>query len=201
MKVEEKLKNLSVQQTIIATLALAAGYYFMVFDDGSNIEKVIKKQQRTLAEKTENLNNTRAAMANAKQFEEEVRRTNARFREMLEFIPVDFSIADFMQLLSTEAESSGNKVIKIQPRPSENASTLYEELLVELEIEGTFSQILQFLSKMTRVRKIINLGGIQLSTVEADPISPILRFETTMVGYRYAISSNNQGSEDEGGIQ
>ncbi len=196
MKLEDRIKNLTTQQTIIATFVIAAAYFFLVFDGGGRIDNEIKKSKKDFKTKEQTLINTEMAMQNAAKFQEEVRRTNARFKEMLEFIPVDFSIADFMQLLSTEAESSGNKVVQIQPRLTDQQPALYEELLVELTIEGTYSQILTFLSRLTKINRIINMGGIRLSTIEADPISPVLRFQTVVYGYRYNIES--QASSDGG---
>ncbi len=196
MKLEDRIKNLTTQQTIIATFVIAAAYFFLVFDGGGRIDDQIKKSKKDFKTKEQTLINTEMAMQNAAKFQEEVRRTNARFKEMLEFIPVDFSIADFMQLLSTEAESSGNKVVQIQPRLTDQEPALYEELLVELTIEGTYSQILTFLSRLTKINRIINMGGIRLSTIEADPISPVLRFQTVVYGYRYNIES--QASSDGG---
>ncbi len=196
MKLEDRIKNLTTQQTIIATFVIAAAYFFLVFGGGGRIDDQIKKSKKDFKTKEQTLINTEMAMQNAAKFQEEVRRTNARFKEMLEFIPVDFSIADFMQLLSTEAESSGNKVVQIQPRLTDQEPALYEELLVELTIEGTYSQILTFLSRLTKINRIINMGGIRLSTIEADPISPVLRFQTVVYGYRYNIES--QASSDGG---
>jgi Tfp pilus assembly protein PilO len=95
-------------------------------------------------------------------------------------------MSDLTKKITTEAKASGAQVISIKPQPERNRHEFYEELLIDLELRGTFAEVTMFLSFISKIPRIIKVQTVKMSknAVNSDGSVEIL-FSGRLAAYRY----------------
>jgi Tfp pilus assembly protein PilO len=61
----------------------------------------------------------------------------------------------------------------------------YEELKMDVEFEGTFTNLMNFLSFISKVQRIITIRNVEIVTKEVVDGNSFLGVKGTFVSYRY----------------
>ncbi len=187
-KVLQEINNLTRGVAAGIGVIVAVLYFFMFYNDGSAIEGRIQATQAELQTKKNRLNQIKSQIANREKYQEEISQMGAQYRKALNFMPNEFSIAELMRTISNEAKASGTNIIKLEPNKEGvklNNSDGYEELTVNIELEGTFVELAMFLANISRVRRIVNVTKMAYKVKQGTALPPILGFTSTVAGYRY----------------
>ena len=175
---------------IIGLIALAA-YHFGMRNDGSFITANLETEKQQLDEVNRQLQVTRKAMENAERFESEIVAAKREFERVTDFMPPKLSVADLTTMISERSGKSGVRLLSTSPKSSQSESNspkspFYDSIRVTFKIEGTFAQILAFLSQTSRDPRMVMFDDTELATSAGASLdAPILTFGGDMVGYRY----------------
>ena len=164
-------------------VALAVAYYFMMFDPGTAIEANIKAANDRLTVAKAQLAATERAMENANRFEKEMQATTKQFEKIVEFMPPTIGAAELTAIINKQAQASGVRP-RISPRGEDAPQAFYQVSKVNLELDGTFAQIVTFLSNISRVPRLLTFDKVSIkqpSGTRSDPLT----FTGTMLAYRY----------------
>ena len=142
-----KLAALEWGKVIGIGVALAAAYYFLMFDNGATIEAGIKSaQERTeIAKKT--LAETEKAIADAERFGKEVQSTQDQFEKIVRFMPQSLDAGEMTKMINEISQEVGVRP-RIEPQKDDPPQSFTQAVKVSLQLEGDYAQILTFLSKI-----------------------------------------------------
>jgi Tfp pilus assembly protein PilO len=182
----EKINGISFGRMLFGGLIIGVLYYYAIFDDSSAMDPMIVAAREELAKESGRLASVESIISNKARFESEVKQISETFDKALEFLPKDLNMSDLTKKITTEAKASGAQVISIKPQPERNRHEFYEELLIDLELRGTFAEVTMFLSFISKIPRIIKVQTVKMSknAVNSDGSVEIL-FSGRLAAYRY----------------
>jgi Tfp pilus assembly protein PilO len=196
--VEEQLRNLTFGKAVAISLVLAAVYYFSVYDDGSGLQNQIKAAREELNKNTTEIAKIKTAMADAERYQQTMAQLGAEMEKITKAVPAQLSSFDLMKIVSNEAKTLGVQINSLRAkeafRATENKDAIFEPVGVDIELTGTYNQVMEFMSSLTRLDKIVSIKSFNLSSRidsgrKGDP-SPTMNFKAELSGYRYLESKD-----------
>ena len=173
-------------------LILTFVYYLAFFDDGSKLTAQITSQNQQISEIEKKIVEKKKEIQAFETFKQAKTELGARFDQLIKYIPEDFNSNEETRILVREARASGANIVEIKKNSSAGQTfKFYEEILVDVKLEGNYSQIILFLSNLTKQDKVIAIQKMEMKSkrdgVSAD--STII-FSAVFVGYKQTQSSN-----------
>ncbi len=201
---EQQLQNLTMGKAIVAGVVLTVLYFFIMYNDGSAIQQKIAGSNTEIQTKEAELEKIKKAVSDAERYQNTKRALGAELDSVLKAIPAQLTSQDLMKIVSTEAKAMG---INLNINPSQysgqaspdDKSVFFEPVVVSLSLEGTYNQLMSFLSAITKVDKIITLSSLNLVNAAANrapedngPVN--LKLTAEMRAYRYLPQSIPKGA-------
>ena len=118
------------------------------------------------------------------KFEEENQKVSDQLKAAIEFLPNKLNEQEVLIKISNEARSAGVNPTSIQPKKAQQKG-FYEELQMDVELEGSYSQLVLFLSYISKIQRIVNIKGLDLKFKNFVDDVPMLKLKGTLVAYRY----------------
>lgn len=56
---------------------------------------------------------------------------------------------------------------------------------MDVEMEGSYQQLVQFLAYISKIQRIVNIRGLELRMKKFEDETPLLSMKGTLVAYRY----------------
>ena len=163
MRILSDIANFQLTQIIVFGSLFLGAYYFSWYNDGSTLKKSIDDIQTNTQQVELQVNKKQGELENIKSFEKEVLAQEEDVKYFLNFIPSSLTFTDISTLLLREAKSSGVNVgLKKDEKVDKEEDSEYQTLSVQLAINGSFSQILLFLSKLTQQRRMLIVENIDM---------------------------------------
>jgi Tfp pilus assembly protein PilO len=182
-----KLAALEWPKILGIGVLMAGLYWALLYNDGSSVTEAINQANTRLQTANRQLAETEKALADANRFETEVQNLARQFEKIVDFMPATVTAADLTTIVNKQVQLAGVRAASIKPKSEIVRVGFYETSRVELELEGSFAQIVTFLSYMSRVPRLLTFENTVVTQAQAnkDNASSILTFKTTLVGYRY----------------
>lgn len=208
---EEKLQQLSISKAIMIGIALAGVYFFAIYDSGSRLETQISTKQAETTKAQQELTAIKKAIADAERFQKTKETLGQELDLVLKAIPVELTPLEFMRIVSNEAKVVGASILSLtQGRENRTAAPVgkdqekpfFEPVSVNIGLEGTYNQLMMFLSNLTKVDKIVTVSNLklQLKTDTADSTAPsLLKLEGELKAYRYLPQEDGDKNKDKKG--
>ncbi len=184
----QKLAELEWGKVVGIGVALAAAYYFLMFDNGAQIEASIQAAQEriTLAKKT--LAETEKAIADADRFGKEVQSTQDQFEKIVRYMPMSLDGSEMTKMINDISREVG-VVPRIEPQKDDAPQGFTQAVKINLQLEGNYAQIVTFLSKISQVQRLLVFDKIELKpgTQQSSSLNSgaALSLSGTLIGYRY----------------
>lgn len=181
-KFVKQLAALPTQNVLAIGLALGAGYYFTIFNDGS----IETKQLQTLSAQIKTAESQKIeadkAMKEVEQIRANVGSLSDQFKVISQQIPSEIPSFEIPTSIDTMAQKAG--VLLKSTRP-ENPTTqeILEIIPTSVSLEGTFNQIIAFFSELGNVSRIMRLGNFSIRKIPNGDGK--LSFEGAVLSYRF----------------
>ncbi len=169
---------------VIIGSAFGSFYYFSVFDAGGDLETQIQAVTEELSKATSDLADTNRVIADKTQFQAEFQEVSEKFRAAIEYLPETFNVQELLKQISDEARASGVNLVSVKPKTPEQKE-FYEELSMEIELDGPFSLLTTFLAYMSKQSRIVNVKNINIEFKQMVDSVPRLTMRGTLQSYRY----------------
>lgn len=198
---EQQLQQLTFGKAVIGGVVLAVLYFFIMYNNGATLEAGITSANAEIQTKEAELEKIKTAVADAERYQNTKRALGAELDSVLKAIPAQLTSEDLRKIISREAQQIGANSINISAGGAQQTTDpnqkppFFEPVTVNLEIEGTYNQLMSFLSAVTKVDKIITLSSLNLVRKEASsddlgstgPV--VLKMAAELRAYRYLPSS------------
>jgi Tfp pilus assembly protein PilO len=179
-------------QVGLAALGIAVAYFLFVRDDGSRLVVDIKQSQDNLAIAERRLKRIQEQQAQAEAFRKQIDALEQKALALKEILPVEFSSTDLVRVVTEQAAASGVQLTSASPVASAGVGMSmgnepYETFRITFTLNGSFSNIMQFLANMSRAKQMISFerADLKVESSPASPDRPGVVFTAILVGYRF----------------
>ena len=162
-------------------VALAAGYYFMVYQGAQDELRQLRSQELELQRK---LSEVRSVVANLAAFEEEITVLEGKLSQALRQLPNEKQLEVLLTDISNLGKTSGVE-IKSFRRENEIVHDFYAEVPIAIELIGGYHDIARFFDLMSKLPRIVNMGSLQISYFGKAGGEAVLKVQGTATTFRF----------------
>lgn len=101
--------------------------------------------------------------ANLDKFREEVKVLKGTKELAVRQLPAGRDLPGLLTSLETLAKDAGLDVLRVTPQADDELRDFYAEIPIEVELTGSFHQLVGFFDELSRMSRIVSVRGIQLS--------------------------------------
>jgi len=145
-----------------------AGYEFYDFyaTDVPVMEKARVQKEQELAKQEVQLKKLQDFAQNIESIKQELRELNLQLETALEHMPRSFNLSGLLRKLTMLAQNSGLDLSTFRPGKDEvkTEGAFYVATTINFELQGSFTEILTFLDQVARLKRIISIDHLDLST-------------------------------------
>ncbi len=182
------LKTMSPAQASIIGLVIAGLLYFFVFGGDGSLVKSIKPLKNQKIQLTKDIQDKEKIIQQAVAYQQSIKKLGNTINKVVKHIPKDMSSTKMMRSLTDSAKVSGVNIIDVSDRGGsrnrKSESALYTKIPVSIKLEGNFTQIMMFLSNLTKLDNIITVEELSIDSGKRLG-EGIVAFSAIFVGYKY----------------
>jgi Tfp pilus assembly protein PilO len=142
---------------IIGGAGIFAYHYFF----GSNLREQLKSKEAQLAREHQEIAKGRAAEKRIVEFRAELTELETRFETLKTVLPEQRDVADMLRRIQMLATQSSLVVKAFRPQ-AVASKQLHQEWPMTIELDGTYHSLARFFDQVSKVPRIINIGGISI---------------------------------------
>lgn len=161
-------------------LILAAYYFYLYSPQADQVAQLSESVEAARNEK--GIKEKRAS--NLPKFQKELRELDVRLKEAIAQLPSKKEIANLLTSVATTAQESGLDILLFRPR-AENYKDFYAEIPVDINIRGTYHNVITFFDGVGRLKRLVNIANIGSKNPKMSGDQVILDFTTTATTYRF----------------
>ena len=186
------LFNLNLIGIIFISGALAAGYWFFLYDKGADVLQATETLKNEIIQTDKKIKKKEGEIQNAVSFDNSVKQLGHELQLFYEYFPYQLTNRELFQDLTRLSRASGLEIMSMKSSPKQKQEGLYETLSVQLVVEGEFAQFLVFLSKLTDLNKVVTVQNVDIKPVAAagrnqskDAQIQKIQAQFNILGFRY----------------
>ena len=119
------------------------------------------------------------------QFEEKFNNLKAQMELAKKILPDEENVAALLKELGNRARQSGLELQKFSPQSERETKGFYEELLFDINLEGSYHEIATFVNSVGKMDRIVNISKINLTSPKQVNQKIILKADFTVKTYRF----------------
>jgi len=169
------IKNPSTQKlalSIALFIALLAVYFvshLLPFGFPNRQEK-LNALKATYEKKSTDLARARATVADLPRFEAEYGQLHEQWLLAAELLPADRDLPALLRKISLSGQQTGVVFVSFRPQPT-RTETYYNQLPVQISVQGGYHQVASFLAELANLRRIVTVSEVKLKTnTSNDPL-------------------------------
>ncbi len=162
-------------------LACAVGYYYSFYVDLHAEVTSLQAQSEDLQRK---LTKVRVVSNNLAEFEQEVAGLERQLVLALKQLPNRKQFEDLLRDITTAGKKVGVQIKSIE-RSAEVAHGFYADVPFKLELEGSFHSVAMFFEKVAKLRRIVNIGALDISVSSEDESGTTLQVRGQATTFRF----------------
>jgi type IV pilus assembly protein PilO len=162
-------------------VAISVFYFFGVYQEKSTELSGLRAQELELQRK---LSEVRSVAANIGAFESEIDDLQSQLKIALRQLPNKQEL----EVLLTDISNLGKKAgieMKSFKRNNESNNGFYAEVPVALELEGEYHDIAKFFELISKLPRIVNMGGITIGVARESQDGTVLKVSGTATTFRF----------------
>ena len=182
MALQDQLDQLGNKKCLFISAVIAILYYFFFFDDGQNINSQIKNNHNNLAQKQKELDKIKSSLANKEIFEMENKKLFENMKDFERYFTPNITNSIILSKISSYIKQSDLIVNSLKPDQPYEEFPNYPEKVVSLDISGQYHNLMDFLSKLTQMERVVNFKNMSLKVTNKGDI-PIVNLKMNLVVY------------------
>ncbi len=194
----EMLSRLTLGRALLVGVVVAAFYYFLVFDSGANLIQAQAQSAARITELSAQIDRDQQKLDAAAVYKKTAAEVGSTINKLLSLIPEQFGMADLMRIVSEEAKVAGSSLATIEPKTTSVSAIAkeFEEVVVSVDLSGSFIQHMVFLSNLTKINQILIVRKLTLNSereAKGDE-PPLINLKAEIVAFRYSGGAKPQGT-------
>jgi len=189
LKFADIFARISVGRAVLIGLLLSAFYYFLVFDSGISQQESINQGRARVQTLQAQLVDYQQKLDSAAVYKKTAAEVGNTINKLLSLIPEKFGMSDLMKIVSNEAKVAGSSLMKIEPKSTSISPVApeFEELILTIELQGSFLQHMVFLSNLTKINQILIIRQFELTHLRdgKGDESPMVTMNAEIAAFRY----------------
>jgi type IV pilus assembly protein PilO len=165
---------------VIAAL-LCGGFYYFWYSDALEQQK---KQETRLADLQKQIRALEATANKLPEFQREVQALEARLETLKRILPPEKEMPDLMRRVQYLAAQSSLNIKKFNPAAVAQKD-FYQEVPVNLDVEGTYHNLGAFLDRVSRMSRLVNMGNVKIKAQNKPTISSTISASAVATTYVY----------------
>lgn len=169
---------------LLIGVAFAGFNYMGSLSTNEKLQNDISQLNTELQGKRDGLTRAQNASAEIPSMKNEIERLSQSLSRSREFMPSENSARDVLAAISKEAKIVGVRVP--QSRPAEVIpKNYYDELPIEVELEGSYSQLALLMYQLSKQKLIVHPLDMQIATKQVADGVATLKMSGKIVGFQY----------------
>lgn len=182
---------MSTAQVIVIGIFFTGVYYFVFFNNGDTLKQSIKEVNTQIQTAENNITKAQKEYKDLQLFKEEIEQQEEFVKAFIDFIPSSLTFTDISELVIEQASSAGINInSKRDIQFQRFKDTDYEFLNIKLEITGSFSLLMLFLSKLTEQKRVLVVDEINISTTD----NQMVKSQINLIAFRYKKKEEKESS-------
>ncbi len=181
---KEKLENMPILVFLLIGVAFAGYNYMGSLSINETLQNQIAQLNSQLQEKKVGLTKAQNSSSEIPMMKEEITKLSQSLSKATELIPASSTTRDVVMVVSEEAKNAGIRVTQARPTDGQTKN-YFDELPMEYEFEGSFSQLTLFMYQLSKRQLIIHATDMNLSTKEIVDGQTNLKMAGKLVGFKY----------------
>ncbi len=184
-KILEQWDKISKRDKIILGILFLVGpifiYFKLYFSSSLHIINKLKNQKRLLENKLIASKQKEVIFMNIKK---EIKEKELIFRKIERILPTRKEIPELLNSISQEATKAGLTVMYFRPRKEEKLD-YYAIIPIDIEVLGSFHQIMFFIDSLRKLERLVNTKRISLVKYKESKKEIILKADCVLEIYRF----------------
>ncbi len=190
MNIEEELNKLDMKKTALVGLFLLAIYWLIFFDNGRSLEAQTEQARQTITRNQTSQKMVKDALADKGKFENDIKNIILNMKDFQKYFSADVDPNSLQAQVSDFAEQRGLVVNSLKPAARKNEFPGYTETGVGFQVEGSFHNIMSFVSDLTKMDRVIDFSEMKFRATSSGE-NPQVELQTIMV--MYSAKENQDG--------
>lgn len=165
---------------VIAAL-ICGGFYYFWYSDA--LEQQRQKEAR-LATLQKEIRALEATANRLPEFQREVQALEARLETLKRILPPEKEMPDLMRRIQYLAAQSSLQIRKFNPAAVVQKD-FYQEVPVNIDVEGTYHNMGAFLDRVSRMSRLVNMGDLKIKSQSTQTLNNTVAVSTTATTYVY----------------
>ena len=145
---------------VLGGAVVTAALYFTVFKSQNDKNAAA---QHALQEKTQENNELESYRPKLKQIEQQLAELKQQLEIEQRIVPDEKMVDGFITMLDAEAQKAGVELRRYTAKDSK-AQQYYTEVPFDLELDGPYYSAVNFFDRVSKLERIVNIGGLLVST-------------------------------------
>ncbi|MAF91000.1 MAG: type 4a pilus biogenesis protein PilO [Bdellovibrionota bacterium] len=189
--IRQQINQMPITHFVLIGIVISATYYFLMFEGAAKYESRIKNLDAQIAKINGDIATNKNIVKDIVKFEEEVNEISEQFQSAIEYLPSKSKVEDVLDQLYKIARTKGVILSKVVPGGT-TKKKFYEELVVDIQVSGSYTSITGFIVEVSQIPRIINIQGISLKPSSRKSLTDSLLLDLSgkLVTYRYIEEAN-----------
>ena len=195
-----KVASQSMNRIALFSLVAAAIYFFTVYDSGSVVEQQIAELKTQIDVEMGKKSETEKILKKEEQMRADVALLAKTYEEVKAKIPIEFDASEMRLIVEQISTGVGVKIAKLTNTQDNRTlgpsfqQSLVEQVVMDYELQGHYNQILNFITELSKVEKILKVEDFRIEPIRAgNTPSTSLRITTKVIGYKQVQPSKPSG--------
>jgi type IV pilus assembly protein PilO len=165
---------------VIAAL-ICGGFYYFWYSDALEQQKT---KEARLADLQKQIRALEATANKLPEFQREVQALEARLETLKRILPPEKEMPDLMRRVQYLAAQSSLQIRKFNPAPPVQKE-FFQEIPVNLDLEGTYHNLGAFLDRISRMSRLVNMGEVKVKSQSQPTINNTIQASAVATTYVY----------------
>lgn len=180
----DKIKNLPSLLFLLVGIIAAAMIYMQNLSVAEGLQAKLTQLNAVVTEKSVSLKKAQNAAQEIATLKTEIERIGQSLSIAETLAPKDLSMRAIIESVSREAKDSGIRVVSSKPKDI-SPKNFYDEVPMEVEFEGAYSQLTFFMYLLSKQRLILKTKDVEMSVKEILDGKTNLKMRGEIVGFKY----------------
>jgi type IV pilus assembly protein PilO len=167
--------------SVVIALLICGGFYYFWYADALKTQKT---QEARLAELQKQIRALEATANKLPEFQREVQALEARLETLKRILPPEKEMPDLMRRVQYLAAQSSLQIRKFNPAAPAQKE-FYQEVPINLDLEGTYHNLGAFLDRISRMSRLVNMGDVKIKSQNQPTINNTIAASAVATTYVY----------------